>query len=134
VVLFVEQGCSVEARVLRLMSRSPIFFATPLKDEHLGVTYPFRMTQNCEAEVEVELDPKKHVKSVASALNLKDLIRGTRIAGISAKAMKAASLIQGTENHRAREARTREFGFAKIDIPLRNILEAGGALKKLTAK
>lgn len=104
------------------MSRAEINMLRPFEHETLGRVYPFTMTQNSEAEIEVELDPKAALCCPTSALDTGDLLRATRISGYSKKVLGKAELIRGSENHRAQQTYTRQFGYAKIDIALRTVL------------
>jgi hypothetical protein len=121
--LFVSLGESVEAIVLRLMSRAPIFTDTPVISPTLGVvTYPFRMTQNSEAEIETPLAPRQWRVCQQSHLDPGDMLLGVRIAGHSTKPLSALQLIQGTGAHKACQSRCKDFGYARLEIPLRNVL------------
>jgi hypothetical protein len=119
--LIYTQGASVEGRILRLMSRDPIATPMPIRDPAIGLKYTFRLTQDSEAEIEGECDPKVCTHCPKSTLTRGDTLRASRISGFSTSPIGKAAVVQGSQNHRASQARCHN-GYAQIDIPLRNIL------------
>jgi hypothetical protein len=121
--LLTKQGASIAGRILRLLSRKPVSIPVPRNDPTLGRTYPFRLTQNSEAEITAELAPKACNHDAAAALSLGDMVRAATISGFSTKPLPKFELVQGTGNHKGSAASCKEFGYARIDTPLRNVLE-----------
>lgn len=120
--IFYATGNSVEGRSLRLLSRDPIRTGRPTAHSTLKRAYPFWLSQNSEAEITQELSPKTAIHSPTSALNLGDMLRAGRISGITENPLGASQLVQATGNHRSNHVNTNGFGFAKIEIPVRNVL------------
>lgn len=125
---FTALGASIEGQALRLQSRSPIQPLAPVVHESLGSLFQFRMTQSSEAEVTAELDPLRWVYCETSALRLGDMLRAARISGVCKKPLGRARLIQGSSAHKAMQCESSSYSHARIDVPLRNVLESGRGL------
>lgn len=121
--LLTTQGAAIAGRVLRLLSRKPVSITIPKNDPVLGLVHPFRLTQNSEAEITAELEPKSCSYNPAAALDLGDMLRAATISGFSKKPLPKFALVQGTGAHKGSQANCRDFGHAIIDVPLRNVLE-----------
>lgn len=120
---FTLPGAAIAGGSLRLQSRKPVLITIPKRHPTLGLTYPFNLQQNSEAEINAELNPKICPIDQNAALNLGDMLLATRISGFSTKPLPAFQLIQATGAHKGMEAKCTKFGYAKIDIALRTVLE-----------
>ena len=119
--LVYKQGASIEGRSLKLTSRAPIAPAPPIR-ETSGLQYRFRLTQNSEAEIVEECEPKSAKIKSTSLLSRGDALRAAKISGYSSSPLGRSILVRASENHRASQCKCQSFGFAQIDIPLRTVL------------
>lgn len=116
-------GSSLEAVCLSLKTRK-FYPQPPYRHETLGkIVYPFKLGVRSEATID-ESYPSGHVFfDQHSARNEGDQLVGETLSGFSSKSIRP-EVDHGSGTHKATFAKAKAGSYAKIDIPVREIIES----------
>ena len=116
-------GSSIEGSQLELSTRK-FYPVLPIWNSVLGaMVYGFRLQVYGVGTIIEELSPKKPVIKANSMLSIDDQIRGERVVGFSSKPLSNPRVYHATGRHRATAIIAKKFGFAKIEIGVRHLLQ-----------
>lgn len=129
-----DVDASIEGEQLDFTSRKYIP-AFPQHNEELDeLVFHFRLSMLSKGVISVELNPKKHRVSSTSLLNVADEIQGERLTGFSSKPIPPPVVTTASGTHQASVFSTKEFGFAKIEIGIRALMQMKDKPKKQKKK
>lgn len=119
----VQQGNSLEAVCLSLKTRK-FYPQPPYRHETLGkLVYPFKLGIRSEAIIE-EAYPSGHAYfDQSSSREEGDQLQGETLSGFSSKSIRP-EVNHGSGTHKATFAKARAGSYARIDIPVREIIES----------
>lgn len=118
----VSLGSSLEAVCLSLKTRK-FYPQPPYRHELLGrLVYPFKLGMRSEATID-EAYPSEHSFLDASSFRDEgDQLLGETLSGFSSKSIRP-EVNHGSGTHKATFAKAKAGSYAKVDIPVREIIE-----------
>jgi hypothetical protein len=120
---------SLEGGTLYLSTRKCTGKIPPLNlPQPIGRVHRFRLMIESDARIDIALPAGvSHCKAAglkaATSIRVGDRLQGGRISGYSGTQLEF-EVFQRTGGHKGSQAWTRNWGYARIDIPLRQVLQA----------
>lgn len=117
-------GSSVEGISIEVQCRK-YYQLLPLKDALLNrIVYPFKLSIFGRVTVLKPLEDGMLPINTNSLINIGDEIKGESIAGHCERALPKPEVKKGSGSHKASFIKTRGHSYARVDIGIREVLQA----------
>lgn len=117
-----DLGASLEAAKMSFQCRK-FTPRPPRKCKELNaIVYAFKLSIHGTARIDKELSPKKCRLNKASSLDVGDTLEAQVISGITTKMWSGPDVAPATGSHKGSFITTRDYGYAIIEIPVRELL------------